>query len=255
MKRPFVELANEENVYDYFSRHRPNQRFMKRFHGLTAKLFHPQVNYELGATEKIDSHIAGGGRTVFSLSHATWFDPLVYAAVLHKQPPMRAAIGNILVPGSAAYFNKPVVGPIITTGGAIPVFRKKDVERQSSGAIDLDTELKRKEASETMIKICINGINNGLDVAIFPEGTRNRGARRTIQEVHRGIVDIVNGVDSPDELLVVSMSSYYGEQKAKNVVHPAVGVAAIAIREVASFDLPLVHQQLQAGLDLAIDNY
>lgn len=255
MKRPYVALGNPE-VYEYFSKAGPNVKFMKAFHGVMAALFHPNRKFTEHSREAIEDHIQSGRQVVFSLGHSSWFDPSNYASVIRKEKSLKPAIGNIVIPANAPYFNKRVIGKIITTGGAIPTFRRKDVFGKEEVIADAEIEQRRKRAGRELVNICVNHLESGTNVAIFAEGTRNRGDRRRLQKLQNGIGRIIEESNNRDDLMVVCMSAYYGEgRRNKTYFDPSVGVGHLAVSDVSGDLIPAITDCQQTTLDIAVADF
>jgi 1-acyl-sn-glycerol-3-phosphate acyltransferase len=256
MKPPEVKLDNPE-VFDYFTTHKINENYMKILHGVSALLFNSKRVFMDDTLSKIDEHFKDDKPAIFSMNHVTWFDPLYYASVIRREREFRPAIGNIVIPGNAPYFNKPLIGKIIAEGGCIPVFRSKDssVFGDITNLSEEEIEIRRKKANDISMGICVDHLNSGTNVAIFAEGTRNRGDRKQIQKMHDGLGRILEGTEKPENLIVVCMSGYFGEKKIKNLIDPSIAIGSLAVEGSISETLGEIREKQQKALDVAIADY
>ncbi len=104
------------------------------------------VSWEMTGTEKLTE--ADGG-IIVAPNHTSWFDPPVVAFALWEadRPPRFL--------GKEAVFRTPVLGPLITHAGQIPVYR----ESTEAGAA---------------IRDALTALEEGECVVVYPEGTITR---------------------------------------------------------------------------------
>jgi 1-acyl-sn-glycerol-3-phosphate acyltransferase len=255
MERPFVSLENDAAVYDFFTKKGPDSQFMEVFHRLSGKLFPVHTVFAGNTRQVVGEHLAENNPALVVIGHATWLDPVFAAASLENEAELQALRGNISIPGNAPYFNKRLLGWIITKGGAIPAFRVKDVFGKEEIIDDDQLEVRRKAAAQTMIDICVTRINNGGHIATFAESTRNRGDRRIIQPLKKGPIWTIEGMDDPEKLMVVTMTPYYGNRKLRNLILPTIGVDYIPTAETPSLTLSKLQEAMQNCLDFTIAEY
>ncbi|HEY4964188.1 MAG TPA: hypothetical protein VIH90_05825 [Candidatus Saccharimonadales bacterium] len=92
---------------------------------------------------------------------------------------------------------------------AHPAFRSRDFRDDESGV------LLRHDVIDDLINFNVDHINNGGNIAIFSEATRNKVNPREVQELKTGIGRITVGVDDPSKLLIVTMAFAYKSERLK----------------------------------------
>lgn len=259
-RRPRPVTLDNPEVYPYYTEKGPNETFMRGFHAVMDNLFAPRAAYLPGSEEIIDRHLHQARNSILALGHVSWFDPCNLAALLRQEKPLQPIIGNVVIPGNAPYFNKPVIGSIISTGGAIPTFRVKDVFGGEEIVGDSAIEDRRRAAGRKLVEITIGNYKRGRNVAYFAEGTRNRGDCSQIQEIKGGIVKLANHVNETNETMMICMSPYYGEgefakRRWRDHRTPTVGIGHIAIGAGMGINAEDIRNQMQDCLDLAISEH
>lgn len=249
IERPPVDIANNV-IPEYYKTHGPELSFMQKLHKACSAVFHPTIYIEDGTRAAVDQHLDEGKPIVYSLSHASWYDPLVDAAVVHKVQPLSRTIGEIVIPANAQLFNGPV-GGIITRGGAKPVIRPKDTAK-AAGTYSAED---RKATNSKQLSMLAEYVNTGLHTAFFPEGTRNKGNRRTLQPLRGGIIKLINMLDQAEDALIVLMSISYGDKRTKNIFHPTVAIGHMAVENAAEITINDIQAKQQELLDIAYIKY
>jgi hypothetical protein len=252
MKRPEVTVENYQAVESFFADHGPNRRFMQGFHGIMGALFHPEVAYLPGSHDAVDEHLSAGKAAVFSLAHVSWFDPCNYAAVIDHEPILKPAVGNVTTAANGPLFNARFLGWVITTGGASPALRDKDVDKNHPNALALKSHI-----NSSFLRIATTTLDNKRNVAIFPESTRGAGRpnRKQLLPFKPGVLKMVQAVQHSEDVLIIMMSAYYGDRKLKRIETPAVGIGHLAVDNLVSLELEDIRRQQQRTLDLAVQTF
>lgn len=104
------------------------------------------VSWDMTGTEKLAR--AEGG-VIVAPNHTSWFDPPVVAFALWQsdRPPRFL--------GKESVFRTPIIGPIITHAGQIPVYRETS-------------------EAQTAIRDALTALEKGECVVVYPEGTITR---------------------------------------------------------------------------------
>lgn len=202
MRRPKVTLENQEAVYDYYEKRKPvpaNARFLHKLFGM---LYRSHVSFADGAQEKIDSHFSQGGRFLLVANHKSASDQFVLASLAEREPVLHPLRANTVIPGKAPIFRVGIIRPFIDNFVALPTFRGKDVAK--SPLSSEKAQLLRAQATKRLIEICIAHADEGMNIAIFPHGTRKPG-----NGVRSGIGQIACGVENPDNLLILPVGIDY----------------------------------------------
>jgi 1-acyl-sn-glycerol-3-phosphate acyltransferase len=213
MKRPKSSLEDVNTVIEYYRAHDPNYKMMRALHFLSGKLFNVDTRYAQGAQEAIDTHIQNGGQLLIAANHYKFQDPLILASMIEREKIFHPMRGHVAIPGNAPLFNHPVYGPIVSRGGAIPVFRSKDVASLEGIDID-DKEEQRRIANKMSGDIMVDKLNKGMHGAWFPEGTRGKDKEgrdpRVLMPLYKGIGHTACSVERPENLLIVCAGISYG---------------------------------------------
>lgn len=246
-----MDIANN-SIPDYYRDHGPSRAFMVGFHGVCRALFHPRTIIDDDTREIAGQYLEQNKSIVYSLSHASWFDPVNYAAVIQKQEPLNQTIGNIVIPANAPLFNGPF-GGIITLGGAKPIIRRKDLFGKEAVVTDVDKEDTRRQVNQNQTEQFVDYVNGGRHTAYFPEGTRNNGDRTELLRMRRGMLELIKALDRPEDALIVMMSICYGDHEKKNIFHPTIAVGHIAVTNAAELTMTDIQAEQQRLLDLAYE--
>ncbi len=236
MRRPEVSITNQSEVYNFYKQYRPNLSTAWLLHHALGTVFHPKVAYADGAEEAITSLLADKRPIVLAANHTKAVDPCIIAALPSQQKSLRSLIGNTFIPSKSPIF-KPVLRRIIDGLGAIPVFREEDglelleIARSQSDSDQAKTFLSGGEvasvtesvlslnstliaaAGSRLVQISVARMNAGQNMAIFPEGTRNKTDDPTrVQELNRGIGLMVCKVKDAPQPPIIPMGIFYGDQ-------------------------------------------
>jgi len=255
-KQPRPEIAvNNPALYDYYANLPRNEEFMQKFHWLCSHVLHSQTIWAPDSRDAVGQHLHAGKPALLLLGHATWLDPAFDAGKIYEHEELHPIIGNNVIPANAPYFKKPFFGWLFDKGRAIPAFRPKDIPSDGESVNDQARETARITARNALARICIENIDNNSNVAIFFEGTRNRGDRQQVQPPKGTVMKIIEGVQRPNELMVIAMMPYYGNRKLKNLVRPTLAIDHVDPSETSGLDADAIKQFTQSTLDLAVVAY
>lgn len=250
MKKPEVTLQNFEQVYDYYAQYRQPKVGAYIGHKAMSLAFRPSVQYSRGAQDKIQDIINSEGRLVVALNHLSDNDQYVVSAMALREKVFRPMVGNTFIQSKEALFHHPnkLIRPLLRRGvdimGAIPAFRKKDVNPE-------DTEL-RRQATDMMFEVSIKKLFNGQHMAIFPEGTRNKEQPEVVQELKPGINAVLGEIATSLNVGIVPIGfTYEGDKR-----HPSMWVEEpITLDNFDGESLLLdLHDSLQYSVDRALEN-
>lgn len=204
MKRPKVALDNYKDLYEFYKNHRQGKRAAKFLHGIMGIAFAPEVTYAVGAKEQIEKTFESGRTIVLASNHVRAIDPCIIAALPVREPTFSPLLGNTFIPSKKSIQAKPVVRRVVDGLGAVPVFRKKDIK----------TEADKKYmsgASRMFLKTVLERMNEGQNMALFPEGERNTGDPSRVQQLQAGIGLMVCTVSKVEQPTIVPMGISYAE--------------------------------------------
>jgi len=248
MKKPEVILENYEQVYDYYEHYNQPKFGAKLGHMAMASVFKPSVEYADNALEFIEDLINDPQiHCVVAVNHLSDNDQYVVSAMAHREPVFKPLIGNTFIQSKEPLFHHPnkIIRPLLRRGvdvmGAIPAFRKKDVDESKA-------ELRRLSTSK-LIEISANKLRSGKSMAIFPEGTRNNIDPEVVQPLRHGIVSVVSDVALTDEVCVIPVGFTYNNKRRPNMfVEEPVLISELGVDNI----LPWLHNSLQLAVDSAL---
>ncbi len=215
MKRPEVVLENCEAVYDYYQDREPNENVAKFLHGVFGKIYRPDVTYDFGAPTVIEDHFADDKKVLMVANHITAADQFVLASIAKREECLNPLIAQTYIPGKAPIFRVPPIRPFLDNFVALPTFRKKDVAN-SDLPIEVRTDL-QQTATDRLLGICIDKANQDYNIAIFPQGTRDKAAR-----VRSGIGKIATSIERPNNFLILPVGISYDGSRID--LRPAVHI-------------------------------
>lgn len=250
MKKPEVTLRNHEAVYEYYAQYEQPKVGAYIGHKVMSLMFRPNVEYAEGAQQTAEDILNNDGRLVVALNHLSDNDQYVVSSMALREKAFRPMVGNTFIQSKEVLFRHPnkLLRPLLRRGvdvmGAIPAFRKKDVNEE-------DAEL-RRQATDRMLQTSIQKLNNGQHMAIFPEGTRNKEQPDVVQELKPGICAVLGGMASNLLVGVVPIGFTYDGDKR----HPQMWVDNPIIYTGQDSDMLLadLHESLQHSVDCAISN-
>jgi 1-acyl-sn-glycerol-3-phosphate acyltransferase len=180
----------------------------------------PGIRFARDAREQIDSHFEDGGRIILASSHVSMMDPLVLASVVQREEVLHPLRGNVVIPAkSPLYTDMPYRlfrRPLFDNFVAVPTFRRKDSAKTGLPAEEAETLL--RQANAELVSLLTNCANQGINVAIFPDGERVKPG--TNDEIRSGIGRIACGLDDPDRFLIQPVGinyDVYGSKRTPSV--------------------------------------
>ena len=145
-------------------------------------LYRPHVSYLEGAEEEVRDAVEGGKSILYAINHRSVHDPNVAQGGLASQPLFRPRIGRGRVWAKAPLLEGGRLKPVrVSTEqmGGIAVFRPQDYPEAPVDRV--------KAAGKYMLDITIQSIREGYDLAVFLEGTCNKGDPRQLLRVSSGL--------------------------------------------------------------------
>lgn len=251
MKKPEVTLENYEQVYDYYLDYDQPKLGAKLGHGAMALFFKPHVEYAPDAEQLVGHYLESPDiRGVVAFNHLSDKDQYVLSAMAHREPVFKSLIGNTFVQSKEPLFHHPnkFIRPFLRRGvdimGAVPAFRKKDVDKSK-------TELRRM-ATARLLDISVRKLRSGKNMAVFPEGTRNDIDPEVVQPLRTGIATVVGSVSLTNEVGIIPVGFTYEHDKRR----PDIYIESPALVREIGIDnlLPWLQNSLQSAVDNAHSN-
>ncbi len=208
MKLPELIPENHQLIYEYFGNFEPSQRIQKIGFAVMHCLYGSEVHYEGSASTIISEHLSNNGRAILSPNHQSNADTPTVAGLVYEKP-FELLRNTTIIPAKAEMFDWPLIGKFFPHMLAHPAFRGKNFSHDEAGK-----EL-RSEVTDNLIQFNIDYINNGGNVAIFSEATRNKNNPQEVQELRQGIARIALGVKRPADLLIITPGIAYKHPRLK----------------------------------------
>ena len=203
-----LKPQNYEQIYKQYDKFEPNPLVQKLGFLAMHKLYESDLHFKNGSDEIIQNHLNNGGSIILAPNHQSNADIPTIAALAHTETfdKMR---GNTIIPSKIDMFKWPIVGRFIPHMQAHPTFRSKDFDDSQY------SQRLKNEVTESLMRFNIHKINQGSNMAMFPEGTRNTKNPRDIQPLKLGLARIALGADNPKNLLIVPLGFAYKKDKTK----------------------------------------
>lgn len=248
MKKPEVTLENYEQVYDYYQQYDQPMFGAKLGHYAMGLIFKPNTEFAPGAEDAVEAALQDDKtRTVVAFNHLSDNDQYVVSAMAIKEPAFKPMVGNTFIQSKEPLFHHPnkILRPFLRRGvdimGAIPAFRKKDVDDSSA---DL-----RRLATARMLETSVQKIRDGKFMAIFPEGTRNKENPEQVQPLRPGISAVIGQTATTHEVNIIPVGFTYEHNKHKPQMRVEMPELYSNIGE--SELLPWLQTSLQHAVDSA----
>jgi hypothetical protein len=280
VKKPDIELANFEAVYNFSENFRPNPLIAWLGHKGMNAYAPADLGFEGSAEAEIDELFESGTRMLLSMTHSSESDQYSVISGVEESETLRRLRGHAHIPAKESVFHmgsidKPVIGRIVNPllnrtvrfgvyhMGAIPTFRRKDVFGEGNVIVDQDRELLNLQtaASQRLLDLRVKLIRNGNHEGSFDEGTRNQVNWRRVQPLKRGRVDLINSLGEDVPIAILPIGLYYpekqvGESKIKrDYRHPAVHIGRPITERLVRVEMleTTLRPALQFNLDAAIE--
>lgn len=203
-----LKPQNFDQIYSSYEQFEPNPIVQKLGFLAMHKLYESELHFQNSSDEIITNHLDNGGNLILAPNHQSNADIPTVAALAHTKVFERVR-GNTIIPAKVDMFKWPLVGQFIPHMQAHPTFRSKDFDDSHYSRI------LKMEITERLMRFNINKINHGSNLAMFPEGTRNKKNPRDIQPLKAGLARIALGVNNPENLLIVPFGFAYKKDGPK----------------------------------------
>ncbi len=199
MARPEVKRNNYQDVYNFYCGYNPNQIIAKFGYWILGAVMQPRINISKQASFAIEDRIRNGSRLILAANHTSEWDIPSIAALADKVEALRPIRAKTFIPSKSSLSKNLILRHAIDTMGQLPTFRVKD---KSDKAIDI-TEPKSEDLKRALIETSSFLINIGKNMAIFPEGERNKNQPDEVQPLKDGLLGIIEGVYKSTDLTIL----------------------------------------------------
>jgi 1-acyl-sn-glycerol-3-phosphate acyltransferase len=222
-RRPEITLENAPELYAYYKGRKPNPRTARALHTLFGNIYRPTVASAEGVAETTATHLGAGRNVILAQNHTADDDQFVLASTAYREKYLNGLMGNSVIMAKRGIFTW-YLRPTLDSFGTIATIRTRDVSKSRDGEFSED-ELKalKERAGDLVIETGISHIDNHRNLAMYPEKTRNKKEPKRIQTVYDGIGRVATGVQRPEELLILPIGVYYGEEESRFRPHVYIG--------------------------------
>jgi len=208
IEKSSLKPQNYDQIYRQFDKFEPDPTVQRIGFLVMHKLYNSELHFQNGSDEIISNHLDNGGNLILTPNHQSNADIPTVAGLAHTKV-FDKLRGNTIIPAKVDMFKWPLVGRFIPHMQAHPTFRSKDFDESHY------SQVLKSEITDSLMNFNIHKINRGSNLAMFPEGTRNRKDPRDIQPLKTGLARIALGVNNPDNLLVVPLGFAYRKDRPK----------------------------------------
>ena len=203
MSMPKLVPENHVAINEHFANFTPSERINRFGFAVMHAMCPNDMHYIGGSDQIIQEHLEAGGNVILAPYHQSNLDTPTTASI-GCEPPFQLLRGDTIIPAKASIFRLPILGRFFPHMGGHPAFRGKDFAKDEAGI------LLREQCADGLIQLDIDYINNGGNVAIFPQGTRDKDIYSLkIPKIRPGIARIALGVNDPSKLIIVPAGIAY----------------------------------------------
>lgn len=247
-----VSIHNYQAVYDWYESYRQPRHMTKLAYRALNMYYKPDVHYVDGAEDEFYDFRTNDVPQIFVLNHLTnHSDQFVASAIAHQMTPedvgrTRVLAKDELFRGVQRYF--------VDMMGAIPTFRKKDHLSQpvfqeydeNDNIIDQpsDQAIQVEKAADALIACTGNIVAGGENMAVFGEGTHNKGNPLILQKLRPGFARIaLHAYARHASPVITPIGLSFGP--SQDQLNPKNAVAVIA---------PSIHLRSESTIDSLLDS-
>ncbi len=230
MKRPAIQLKSPEQVtelYSWYQEQLPSEAFARFAFRAFAAVMKPRLSENPGTFARLGYLKDRDVPLVLSINHINNKDQYLLAGATRRYQPLQHLAGSTRVlakPDVFAVRQTPIL-PLswqraaVDKIGAVPTFRAKD-----SKSTDSQEQALRTMSTKKAIDLSILTLKSGMNLAIFPEGTRNQAHPETVQPLQAGIGRIVGEVAANQDVAVVPVGLWYPRKDHDQSGQPQVHI-------------------------------
>lgn len=246
MKKPPVKLDNYEQVYNFYRDFTPSDRATKIGFRAMSLIAKPNISYDPGAEEAAKQLINSAAKVIVAPNHVNDKDQYVVSALAKSQDSLRSLVGKTFAPAKESLFQSKALRAGVEIMGAIPVFRAIDIKTNDPYQLELQRSATDKFIDTALYRIMERDDN----MAIFPEGTRNKVNSTEVQPLKSGIGIIVGKLSTETTVGIIPVGLQYPEDESWR--KPFIHVGNPMIIE-DYYSQAQVIQELQPRMQNAVD--
>ena len=205
MEKPRIEIFNQD-LYPWYVDFERNPKAVWLGHTLMSAVL-PRMEFADGARQEIIDHRNDGGVFLVASSHQSFFDQFYAAAMTRKAPDVFGPLEGIArIPTKQGLFTKwDWLRAAIEQMGAYPVIRDKDIKKLLGNELTPYEEANLINNHIDFLQASIQMLDNGQDVFIYPQGTRDP----QMSKMDKGVGKMAVGVFDQTNLAIIPMGLHY----------------------------------------------
>jgi len=218
MSRPEVVVQNHREVYEWYRHHGQRPKFAAFGHRAVAAVHKPDTSSDPSTAETLSALLETHTRLVLVGNHIDARDVTVLPAIAWRYAPLRPIVGRARIVAKQEMFNGEFLGksvpPAIKSLGGFAMRRVGDAlgmipALRGSSNQDVDRNM-LIEAHQGLAETVGHFLTNGVHIALFGEGTRNRDDPQTVQAIKPGLRHMLEAAPAVDTA-VVPIGIWYPE--------------------------------------------
>ena len=249
-----ITIENYQEVYRDYQEYRVHPLVPKLGHMAVRQLFRPDVYFESGAKEHIESQSAKGNPMIMTSNHVRYIDHFIIGAAWQRDKALRGFINNTMVYAKAPYFTESKSKWMTELIGGVPVWRDRDFTPEQFAEIGRLFG----SAALSLMAMSLEQLKMGRNAFLFPEGTRNTGDWNQVSSLQPGVGHLAAKAWHIDELKDVSViptGIAYRTDSQHNWFKPTIYVGEPLVRDGCfMYPNPIVRElekRMQHSVDLA----
>ncbi len=211
LKTSDYKLENYQKIYDYYRNYKPDANKIRFAANLLRFIYNPQVEISEEALSQATEHVNQNKPIIYAHNHVRIRDQFVVGTAIWAIEELKNnLLKGVVIPAKSSYFtgkSKLLIPTKILEGvGMLPVFRSTDLYGESSDLF--------KDSTEAYIDTCAFQLNNGINILVTPEGTRNIKDPSKILNIKQGIAKTaIRACNLGVEPLILPAAVNYSDEK------------------------------------------
>lgn len=191
-------------------------------HIKSAKNFHPDVIISKDTVDFIEDSYEHGRPLILAPNHVQYDDHNVLNAAMYHVPILsKHVVGNTVVYAKSPYFNNKKGRWYNQLSNVVPVFREQDIAEH--GPKGKNSSFLAGRAFVSMLDMTLRRFEEGNNLLIFAEGTRNNDDWRKILPLEAGIGNIAfRAWHSGLDVSILPIGIAYKDKSPLSIDNPVV---------------------------------
>lgn len=208
IEKPPVTIDNIPEVYDYYQNNPVNEHVTRFGYKAFSTIFRSTVSlWNENAGEYLDEQLESGKQLILAANHLNTYDQFLLASLTYKVDSLEPLIGNTFIPAKTNLFQNKPLRWAVEQLGAIPAYRGKDFKDRE--------DPRRIISKDGLVRTSTMRIDGGQSMGIYPEQTRNRSDHHRVQDLRRGIGEIICMSTVKSNLIILPVGNAIGTIEPK----------------------------------------